>query len=240
MSQEESRLKWSEIAKEQRYENLDVSYNAVQEQVYQIAHYYANNSKINIEQNKTYAISDTHGDMGALLESLLRSGTVEFVDSKEPCIVVVNDYNPDHKILIPNLKLKGGCTNKLMICGDIIDRGQHTYSCMMLMKHLMNQQTQQKSNNIIFTVGNHEDMTADGVNRNAYLPLIDTSDIYRGTNKDYNMAKAVILDMVEQDQMVFCYYDENTNTIYSHVPFDMENTQKALKFIQNNKSEFSE
>ena len=240
-------LKWSEINKNMRYDgggrdNLkrNVTHEDAQQQVYQIAYHYANNPIKDIDQNKTYAISDTHGDMGALLESLLRSGTVEFVDSKEPCIVVVNDYNPDHKILIPNLKLKGGCTNKLMICGDIIDRGQHTYSCMMLMKHLMNQQTQQKSNNIIFTVGNHEDMTADGVNRNAYLPLIDTSDIYRGTNKDYNMAKAVILDMVEQDQMVFCYYDENTNTIYSHVPFDMENTQKALKFIQNNKSEFSE
>ena len=240
-------LEWSEIGKDIKYKqkgiannNDVVTHKDAQQQVYQIAHYYANNSKINIEQNKTYAISDTHGDMGALLESLLRSGIVEFVNPEEPCIVVVNNDNPDNKILIPNIKLTENSNgNKLVVLGDIIDRGYQSDSCMMLMKHLMNQQTQQKSNNIIFTVGNHEDVTINDKTGNAYFLTLDENSVKQGENKDHNTARDIFKDMVEQNQMLFCYYDESTNTIYSHVPFDIKNTVNALNFIQNNKNEFS-
>ena len=234
-------LKWSEIGNNTKkyissyYNTVKTTrftYKNAQQQVYQIAYHFAKNP-VTVEENnsKTFAISDTHGDMGALLEALLRSRVVEFADVNNPCKVIVDPNNQENKILIPNLKIKDGCNNKLIILGDIIDRGQHSDSCMMLIRDILNKQKEQKSKNIILTVGNHEDMTI--TDTNDYQMTIDETNYRTGDNKDYNTARDVLTSMVEDDEMVFCYYDENSNTIYSHVPFDVCNTYNALKFVHN-------
>lgn len=86
---------------------------------------------------KIYAVSDIHAERDKLVKALIQA---ELVDQ---------DLNWKSKY------------NKLIICGDSIDRGPHSKETLDLLIHLSN------SGNLVILHGNHEEMLLDSLRGNS-------------------------------------------------------------------------
>ena len=101
---------------------------------------------------KYYIISDIHGYYNATIEALNEKG---YFSDTEP--------------------------HKLIICGDLLDRGKQAKEIIDFVLDLM------KKNEVILIRGNHEDLLIDLVD-NIYKYLPDPSVYHHGTNGTYKTA----------------------------------------------------
>ncbi|MEK9727371.1 MAG: hypothetical protein VW397_04605 [Candidatus Margulisiibacteriota bacterium] len=104
---------------------------------------------------KTFYVGDIHGEMNHLLFNLIGSGLFEYQPSKVPYLL----YDPlkrkaysilklpkytnkavDHFQLIPNLRFVLNSNVKMVILGDILDRGPFMDQCLSLILYLIDQQ----------------------------------------------------------------------------------------------------
>ena len=126
---------------------------------------------------KTFYVGDIHGEINHLLFNLIGSGVFQFNTSGPPFLMFDSlnkkayDFfelmrNPiDHCYhfqVIPNLIFSGNDDSRVVILGDVLDRGPYMDQCLSLILYLLGQQKQLLMNNkmeskqLFMLLGDHE------------------------------------------------------------------------------------
>ena len=126
---------------------------------------------------KTFYVGDIHGEINHLMFNLIGSGVFQFNMSGPPFLMFDSlnkrayDFfqlmsnpidNCYHFQLIPNLIFSGNDDSRVVILGDVLDRGPYMDQCLSLILYLLDQQKQLRMNNemeskqLFMVLGDHE------------------------------------------------------------------------------------